>query len=455
LSTKRRQSLPFSYGRGTERQEFSRAGPWSDRTSPPFYSPSTLRADLTAPGLVGTQVTESENHPLWRKVSLGIPLSLEEASQGGDPLANIGGDFTMTKTSVIAPSYSAPFHWTSPWNLQNPAYRWVFHGPLVMPGYLSIVFPPAGRSSETELINYGTKAIANCAPTNSVVDLSTAILEVLREGLPNLVGSLFWKDRARSIKDVSLSDEVDAVKHPSSEFLNVEFGWLPLINDVTKFAQGVAELSKRVEQLVKDSGKQVRRRYDFPPVDTSDVTVWRENVSPGMYPDASLFYDPLKVNKGRVTRNRLTTVRRWFTGAFTYHIPPEWGDAMAGHGALARHLLGTSLTPEILWNLAPWSWAADWFTNAGDVLHNASEMSSELGLIIRYGYIMEHSIVRDVYVFEGETGFLPGYSGRPATLVLQTEVKLRRKATPFGFGLSTGLTSRQAAIVAALGASRV
>jgi len=74
---------------------------------------------------------------------------------------------------------------------------------------------------------------------------------------------------------------------------------------------------------------------------------------------------------------------------------------------------------------------------------------------MRYGYIMEHSIVRDTYIHIGPTGFKdPKVFCEPYTFT--TEVKLRRRATPFGFGLNlSSLTNQQKAILAALGLSRI
>jgi hypothetical protein len=69
-----------------------------------------------------------------------------------------------------------------------------------------------------------------------------------------------------------------------------------------------------------------------------------------------------------------------------------------------------------------------------------------------YGYIMEHSIVRDTYTLSA-TGFNQPQAVPPATFV--TETKLRRGANPFGFGLTwDGLSTFQKSILAALGITR-
>jgi len=124
---------------------------------------------------------------------------------------------------------------------------------------------------------------------------------------------------------------------------------------------------------------------------------------------------------------------------------------MARHALEAKKLLGISLTPETLWNLAPWSWTVDWFSNAGDVISNVSDWATD-GLVMRYGYLMEHSIVKDTYLMNG-TGSKSVPSCPPLQLV--TETKLRKRANPFGFGLTwNGLSAVQLAILGALGISR-
>jgi len=120
----------------------------------------------------------------------------------------------------------------------------------------------------------------------------------------------------------------------------------------------------------------------------------------------------------------------------------------------AEKLFGLSLSPDTLWQLAPWSWAVDWFANTGDVLHNVSAYANQ-GLILRYGYIMEHTVVRDTYSC-GNPVTNGLWNGRPiAPITFVTETKVRRRANPFGFGVSwNALSPFQTSIVAALGISR-
>jgi hypothetical protein len=126
---------------------------------------------------------------------------------------------------------------------------------------------------------------------------------------------------------------------------------------------------------------------------------------------------------------------------------------MGKHVGAASHLLGIELTPETLWNLAPWSWAVDWFSNTGDVVSNLTSWSSD-GLVMHYGYMMEHSIVTRNYYSRGSRFLFANGSSAP-DLRFVTETKQRVRANPFGFNATwSGLSPVQTAIAAALGLSR-
>jgi hypothetical protein len=442
----RRRSIPFTWGRGRVVQEFSNPTEFAGLT----WTPSD---GSIAPSLYGSQITDSESHPYWYKNGL-VELN-NIGSRVFSYQQDVGGAFTMRKSYVAEPEMMAPpVELKQDWvpTTFNPSRntRFIYQGPLgfgIAPRFYA--FPPSAESSESALSALGTTAIARCSPTNSVADLASSLIELRREGLPKLLGSVFWKKRTLDIRA--------SAKEAGGEYLNLEFGWKPLVSDVKDAAQALAEFDQRMKQYELDAGNVVRRRYQFPPLESKKVEVLQSGISPNMSPDVPGWWDPATQGRGSCVRTRVTTVRQWFSGAFTYHLPSDY-QSREGVARLAdqgRHILGLDLTPEVLWNVAPWSWAADWFSNTGDVIHNLTDWSSD-GLVLKYGYIMEHSVVRDTLTFVGETGFKAIHrSPRPPELVLVTEVKLRRRATPFGFGLNlSSLTGRQKSILAALGMSR-
>jgi len=96
----------------------------------------------------------------------------------------------------------------------------------------------------------------------------------------------------------------------------------------------------------------------------------------------------------------------------------------------------------------------DWFVDVGSMLSTASLLSSD-GLVLRYGYLMQHTRHTKTYRVTDGFQFNNGSRSGPVTNTLHRETKERVKATPYGFGLSlTGLSTRQWAILGALGLTK-
>lgn len=375
--------------------------------------------------LKGTQTTVSEGHPF-------------KSRRTGDP-GDVGGEFYTTRQYVLRKPGRTQLH--VEWN--NPPYSVVtdvYDGPTAPVDPSTLTYPPTLESTTSALNKSGATAIARCKPTNSVADASVFLGELLKDGLPALAGHRTWKARTRRAQEAA------------GEYLNVQFGWRPLVNDVRNFSYAVTHAHNVLSQYERDNGKVVRRTYRFPVQRSTTDTVWKTNARMVLQPDASSFYAGTPA--GTVIRTRETVRNQWFSGAFTYHMPTgsDARSAMGRHALEAKKLLGISLTPDTLWNLAPWSWTVDWFSNTGDVISNISDWATD-GLVMRYGYMMEHTIVKDSYRLVFSSGVAPTKSDAP--LVLVTETKIRKRANPFGFGLTwNGLSTVQLAILGALGISR-
>jgi hypothetical protein len=306
-----------------------------------------------------------------------------------------------------------------------------------------VPLPPLTDSDKLQLMAKGTTAISRCIPTNPVSGLANFLGELKRDGLPHAPGA----------EMKSIIDRGKPLKRGSSEFLNYEFAIKPTLSDIRSFAKVVKDHDKILKQFLRDSGKGIRRRYSFP---TETTVTQHPDVTVGSVPfggslDSTWFSD------GVLRSETVKTVDRWFSGEFCYYLNLDDGitGKISRHVSEANKLLGVRLTPELLWNLTPWSWAADWVTNAGDVLHNVSAFLSD-GLVMRYGYIMEQTTVIKTYTLTNY-GLKAGVTGStsPLTLRLVQQRKVRLRASPFGFGLTdTDLSPRQLAIIAALGITR-
>ncbi|DAD50556.1 maturation protein [ssRNA phage Esthiorhiza.4_15] len=323
--------------------------------------------------------------------------------------------------------------------IQYPTYRYtrnnLFEGFIVMVNtgsYFGFGNSRATAGSDSDLNVFGATAIARTIPTNPTSSMSTALAELKRDGVPSLPGS-------------QLRDHTDLARRSGNEYLNFEFGWLPLLSDVRKFATSVKKSRQIIDQYKRDSDRKIRRRF------VPDAELHSVLVIPGLTAQTSNGQNCLNS-----TVTKTTTTQYSFSGAFRYHVPvgDDFYSRLRQYEAYSHKLFDTRLTPELLWNIAPWSWAVDWFTNAGDVIHNISALGSD-GLVMQYGYAMRHSRIEELA--QGSYSFTQGgksYSGTLTKYAL-SETKQRRAAHPYGFGITdASLSARQWAILAALGLTR-
>jgi len=398
---------------------------------PPYRR--TFFSEEVAEDLRGRQITASENHPGWYDASpingdIGGPFSMErkEARVIGTAETSISG-FTVDDVGVK--SNSARYQGT---------YL------AINPRDPQVQFPSLQGRSNSSLEAMGTKAIALAKPTNSVANLATALIELYREGLPKLAGSMLLRDKFISAKDPKLGNKV------AKEYLNKEFGLDPLIGDLIDTYKAIKTADAVMRQYERDAGKVVRRKFEFPSESTRESKTIDHFAVPYVPRYNSNMTSINPGARGKLIQDDVYERRMWFSGAFTYHLPSDWYK-QGSSGKLDR-LLGTDVTPSVIWDVTPWSWFADWFANTGDVISNLTDMATD-GLVLRYGYIMEHERASRTFTYTGPSPF--NGAGPPASLELVVETKKRLRATPYGFGITwDGFSPRQLAILAALGITK-
>jgi hypothetical protein len=375
---------------------------------------------IAASGIVSLQTTQSRGHA-W--------------NNSRKPDTDIGGDFSTARVQSMS--------WSDNSTHVGTKFGYYYDGRefAVNPaGGASYALSLVEQSSDASLMLLGTKAIARCIPTNPIVDGATFLGE-LKSGLPKLVGKELFKSKFKDYRKVG------------SEYINIEFGWKPIISDLQSAAKSVTESEKILKQLQRDSGRNIRRKFTFPvevvstrvegPISYSKGEGGR-NLYPGCY------YGGAKV----VTTTEVET-KTWFSGCFTYHLDlgKTLNSRISRQAAEARKLYGLELTPETVWNLAPWSWAVDWEGSMGDVLHNVSRFAQD-GLVMRYGYVMQQKTAKVTYTLPW-AGRLNRAPKESLTLTVTSQSKVRRRATPFGFGFDMkALNSRQSSILGALAIAR-
>lgn len=317
-----------------------------------------------------------------------------------------------------------------------------YDGPLIPYGFTSIMSMPTVPAIDTA--SYGPRAIAATVPTKSVANLAQFLGE-LHEGLPKIIGSAVLASRAQKFRSYG------------SEYLNVQFGWLPFISDLRDTLKAVVRSDQILKQYARDSGKMVRRKFAFPwKIETSDFDIMKNQ---GYWANASdlgpeFFKNDVQYKSNTLTRTSTSIQKYRFSGAYSYFLAGE--DTLLStierHAQEANKLLGIRLTPDVLWELAPWSWLSDWVFNLGLNIGNASKLSQD-GLVIRYGYLMRDSLIRNMYSASWNTFYsLPEMSFH---VILENHRKESVRSSPYGFGLNpNSFTERQWSILAALGMTK-
>jgi hypothetical protein len=295
---------------------------------------------------------------------------------------------------------------------------------------------------------HGSTAIERCRPTTSVANLAAAAAELKRDGLPSFEVTDGFKRRTAIAK---------GDKPGPSGLLNFEFGWKPLISDVRSVAMGLKNARRHIEQLQRDSGRWVRRRYVFPNEVLLNTTREGSGILAGPTGMGTTFESQIFPfgRSGHLTETLQIERQVWFSGAFSYHLPG--GETLVGKAREREYeinyILGTRITPSTLWQIAPWSWLVDWKLNVGTLISNAEAIGSD-GLVIRYGYLMCRTTTQRTVTVEGVRS-KGGTTLPPATVVYRKTRKQRVVASPYGFGLNpSGFTDRQWTILSALGMTR-
>jgi len=360
---------------------------------------------------------------------------------------DLGGPFDQTDLYFDFPGYGtgwssggiADWRHVGPVIAHHGGFPTVQSGPSTRDWIDQTYFQPyLGIQSIPTREGLGGTAISRVAPKLSNGDFLTAIGEILREGIPSHLSKMSYAEsRAENIRALG------------SDYLNVEFGWLPLVSEIRGTAQSIVNQDKILQDLVRNSGRPTRRRYAF---DTAEMT-WVDQA--GRYaqpwPQPGLHL----MDQAGCSYTHTAQRRTWFAGEFRLRVPPELATASGSVAEKAKHLLGLRITPDTLWNLAPWTWLADYVGNVGPVLGVLGSMQDG-DLVMRYGYLMQEAKFQTEVKHYGIT--TAGGSFLPSEITGRVRVsrKTRLSASPFGFGLDwQGFTPRQLAVLAALGITRV
>lgn len=310
--------------------------------------------------------------------------------------------------------------------------------------------------AQADAWSYGATGWKRSRPGNPTANVLTSVAETLREGLPRIPLDLFNRLTAL-IQGKNTWRRLHGT-NPGSEYLNGIFGWLPLLNDIKDMYETYRNIDKQLAQIYRDNGKGIHRRREIK--NTTTITPIQDTRSSTPFTGGWQNVPPIwTTGSTRLIEVREDIERVWFVGKFRYYIPDIGSSQWKAR--TTRALFGVNPTPEVIWNLLPWSWLADWFGNVGDVMSNLSSNAVD-NLAAEYAYVMRTVETRSR---------MSSYTTWNDNLLTNREIrsgvmsgeafsstirKTRVVGSPYGFGANfDSFSNYQLGVLAALGISRV
>jgi len=424
-------------------------------------------------------------------------LDPDSSTKGRYATNDIGHEFTSVKFHATR----SPLLFTS--TRVSSAYSRNFIGNVV-PGSGHVYVPPSARSAFSDYGPTGTKEVKGFTITDvnpfmtstsdkiasdntdafrlSVNDVNlvssqyfnNTIPDPAKSGIGETVVDILRGDFPRLFTQfVDFAKQVSALGGPAyvrralnkggGSYLNTVFGWIPTISDVSALVRLLVGLDSLVY------GGSTRRTRSSEPLHGYLVREYSGKPkqvpfivrTPGMnfIPETSttrpqpLASQPLVAD---YTWSTYQTVDYRFSARYNPRARPS--SMSNGYLDKAHEFLRQTgvMSETFVWDLTPYSWLFDWFFDLGKVIQNVSAYTgTKSRWNVDYAYItFKLSIVEDAYLRRiepnGKNDSVTLIGGNRLTTV--SSVLHRRRATPFGFGMTLdSLSNSQVAILAALG----
>jgi len=298
-------------------------------------------------------------------------------SKGGEfelfhPTIEIGGRntfHTLDQRIVVSPNYPDPAY--IQWWEQHTRYNSNLYGSWAWIPASSI---EALRTNEVSLrtstiSKHGYSLLADSLPTSRVYTLTRNLAEL--KDLPMLYRNTVLLYKA----DPSILTS----KGLGNQYLNMKFGWEPLVKDILDLLAIPETITKEVNRLIDRNGMP-------------SVFRAKRKGRDALVPTPSWTSETLQ-NETFVSAGT-TAVRNWeLRSALTYTLKFPNVDVPILRDDLTTHKFGLNPNPSDVYELVPWSWLADWFSGLGDYVDLMNELAKDQSLF-NYGYL--------TYVSEGK-----------------------------------------------------
>ncbi len=306
--------------------------------------------------------------------------------------------------------------------------------------------------SNTDRQGMANRYFAATAPDRNVGTLGVTLIELLRGDIPSLLKN--YRTLAQGF--------MNRKNYFGSEFLNIQFGWTPLIQEYFN----LIKVGLNLERVIYYESFRRKRQWEGPSVSSSGSSVISLNALGSPYPSAYRFSETGDVMGPNAGAGVLYEQQTSMVESEDYH----WSSRYTGLAKASRRAesfsdqamdvfkrLGAIDDPTLLWDLTPYSWLVDWFTTMGDSLSNANVYSPLSGKYnVDFAYLTTQRVHSEQGHLLRRSGVLSPYYlshavTQPTSVGLST-TRWRDRATPFGFGTQmASLNAGQFAILVALG----
>lgn len=363
---------------------------------------------------------------------------------GGGPLRIEASGCNSTVSGIKSSSYGwgylSEYTGSATCRVMIPAYN---------TSYTEGSFTPVPQPAEVPSASYlGPEAWNRYRPGKPLASLGVSLGE-LRD-FPRMLTQL--KNGFKFLRNLGRNPPNSVLNQAASQYLGYQFGWKQMVSDLMGLIDFQTRTDNYYQQLRASSGSWVNKGGVMEEEEEESYTITGTD-----YIAVCPLGIPQLPYQSEMTYSRGSQQRVWFKGRFKYYVPAI--NSPRDMVNLKRRMLGISITPDLVWNLVPWTWLIDWCSSIGTSLSNLTggvvdDLVSEYAFIMKQTYHYERTIAPRIPFLHWNGGSNDVIFGS-LTGENFTSVKTRDAASPFGFGIdASNFTARQMAILAALGLSR-
>lgn len=234
-------------------------------------------------------------------------------------------------------------------NTSNPLFQVNYYGPVGMLTYAELLgMTPLGPEGSLDLQRF---------VYTSFLDMTSEV--PISVSLPNFLFEL------REVKDLIPKLE-GFMKSISGGYLNLQFGWLPMIGDIKKLLRSAEDARKRIAEL-KKLNKKVTKLHrsaslDLGFVPSSMPSYAKSQIPWGMSPETEA--PPYLFSHGNVS-----AIKCIATVTLEVYYDLSGLDAQDAFLKTMLTSLGFCNAPKALWNAIPFSWLLEYFVNLDKILN--------------------------------------------------------------------------------------